>query len=111
MQAGATYCLDERIAHAIERTCVPPWRDDLLRCVPIFAELMAYTRDLPRERLARAVRAVIAEHCLVIDGGDWPEDEFDGIEQATRIIVRCLHSIREVNEETDAAEPAPQLFG
>ena len=111
MQARSVGYLDERIARAIERTCAQPWRDDLLRCVPIFAELVVHTRHLPRERLARAVRAVIAEHCLVIDGGDWPEDEFDGIEQATRIIVRCLHSIREVKEEMDPAEAAPQIFG
>lgn len=111
MQAGSTYYLDERIARVIERACAPPWRDDLLRCVPIFAELVVQEQEIPRERLARAVGEVIVEHCLVIDGGDWPEDEFNGIEQATRIIVRCLYRIRAAGDDAESANPAPQMFG
>lgn len=86
--------LEDRIAEAVRRECAPPYQDDLMRCVPLFAAVVVQMPDISQQWLLRTVRVIAIEHCYVVDGGDWPADEFAGLERATRRIAAHLHRYR-----------------
>ena len=103
--------VQRRIADAIRRECPPPYQDDLLRCASLFADLVVRMQHAPRPELTRAVQAIVVEHCYVVEGGDWPADEFDGIERATRRIAVHLDRCRRDPQQAGAAEEPAQVFG